>query len=355
MHRQEPLVSRYTRNLLDRAERQHGSQSWQFQSIKRQYFELPHSTGRAAGRRHYEAEMGQSAPLGIERLYRRALVVDLLTACASECVFCIRGLYDNRSLKPGDFGPVVGYIAERSEIREVLVTGGDPFVAPARLGEFLRSLDASCPAVTTVRIGTRVPVQDPSRCEAVASMLSDLRTRQRLEVGLQVNSPFELQDETRAALGAIQQAGAVVYSQNVLLRGVNDSPSILIELYDELRDLAIEPHYLFHAVPMVGTDHLRNSVRRCLQIVSEVSASGYLSGRAKPRFALMTSVGKVIPYQGALEMSGLGNGEILVRTAFQLADRQKWNPGYVLPANASVGPDGRISVRYLDGRDHDDV
>lgn len=352
MHRQKPLVSSYTTTLLKRAESQHGSDSWQFQSISRQYFELPHSAGgRAASRRHYEAEMGRSAPLGIERLYRRAVVVDLLTACASECVFCIRGLYDNRSLKPDDFGPVVDYIASHAEIQEVLVTGGDPFVAPARLGQFLRRLDASCPAVTTVRIGTRMPVQDPRRCEAVAAMLSDLRTRLRLEVGLQVNSPFELQDEARAALGAIQEAGAAIYSQNVLLKGVNDSANILIDLYDALRGLGVEPHYLFHAVPMVGTDHLRTSIRRSLRIIADVSASGYLSGRAKPRFALMTAVGKVTPYHGVLEGLDSRSGEITVHTSFRLADRKTWNPGYVLPTSASVGVDGLISVRYLDGQE----
>lgn len=349
---QQPRVNAYTEELLERAAARHGEDSGAYRGIYNQYFRMPTAQpGIARSTRHYDA-FGE-LPVGVERLYRRVLVVDLLLACASECVFCIRGLYDRHTLNDDDMSAIVAYVAQDPHLTEVLVTGGDPLIAPNKLSALIAKISTSAPNIRVVRIGTRLPVQSPlAFTEETYAPFTEHADRLSFEIGLQVNHPFELQPEAADVLRRLDRCGVRVYSQNVLLRDVNDDVATLVELYDRLRALNVIPHYLFHAVPMVGTDEFRTSVAKGVRLIKEVTASGYLSGMAKPAYTLMTDVGKVTLYEGTLQSR---KGRMLtVRTSYQLGDRLEWNPGYRLPESATVNELGTLDVEYIDGGDSDD-
>ena len=346
---QKPRVHRYTRELLDRAERDHGPNSTAFRGIWNQYFRMPTTMpGIARNERHYDA-LG-NLPLGVERLYRRVAVVDLLTACASECVFCIRGLYEPHTLSESEMDRIAEYLGGDDQLSEVLVTGGDPLIAPAKLAELLARISTSAGNIRSVRIGTRLPVQNPSGVgEQLYDLFREHARRFRFEIALQVNHPFELQEEAIEVLDRLAGCGVRIYSQNVLLKGVNDDLDTLVELYDRLRGLGVIPHYLFHAVPMVGTDNFRTSVRRGLDLARQLTSSGHLSGLGKPMFSVMTDIGKVTLYDGSIMSER--DGIVTFRTAYRLEDRLRWNPGYRLPDSATVNKHDTIDVQYVDGID----
>ncbi|MGV9312351.1 hypothetical protein ACWDR0_09140 [Streptomyces sp. NPDC003691] len=344
---QKPRVHPYMRQLLAKAEELHGTDSGPYRGIHNQYFRMPAQVpGAARSERHYDA-LGD-LPAGLERLYRRVVVIDLLSACSSECVFCIRGLYDPHTRSGSELSAIVDYLAGDPHLTEVLITGGDPLISPRKLGELVDGIAESAPGIQVIRIGTRLPVQNPAAFgESTYDIFRRHADRFAFDIAVQVNHPFELQPEAVDVLRELSRCGVRLYSQNVLLKDVNDDLETLTELYDRLRTLRVIPHYLFHAVPMVGTDDFRTSVARGIDLARQLTANGRISGLGKPMFALMTAVGKVVLYEGSI--LGTEGGELTVRTGYRLDDRQKWNPGYQLPDSATVNARGTLDVRYVDG------
>ncbi|GAA2657443.1 radical SAM protein [Paractinoplanes durhamensis] len=346
---QKPRVRPYIRDLLERAKREHGSGSDAYLGIYNQYFRMPRKEpGIARGTRHYNA-LGD-LPEGLERLYRRVVVIDMLSACSSECVFCIRGLYDPHTLKDGQISQILKYLARDEHLEEVLITGGDPLIATRKLDELVSGIAAAAPNIKVARIGTRLPVQDPlAFSDATYELFRRHSKRFLFEISLQVNHPFELQTEAVEVIQRLSDCGVRVHSQNVILKGVNDNLNTLLDLYDRLRALRVIPHYLFHAVPMVGTDEFRTSVARALELSAQLNDGGFLSGLGKPKFAIMTAVGKVVPAPGSILADR--DGTLTIRTSYRLEDRLRWNPGYVLPESATVNELGTLDVQYVDGED----
>jgi lysine 2,3-aminomutase len=248
---QKARVHPYIRELLNTAEAMHGKDSSEYRGIYNQYFRMPaEELGLARSDRHYNA-LGD-LPAGVERLYRRVAVVDLLTACSSECVFCIRGLYTPHTLSGTEINRVAEYLAEDEYLTEVLITGGDPLVAPGKLDEVVSGIAVSASNINVIRIGTRLPVQNPLTFDAdLYEIFRRYAERFLFELSIQVNHPFELQPQAVEVINRLIACGARIYSQNVLLKGVNDDIDTLADLYDKLRSLRVIPHYLFHAVPIV--------------------------------------------------------------------------------------------------------
>ncbi|MFI1104561.1 hypothetical protein [Streptomyces melanogenes] len=348
---QKPRVHKYTRELLERAEREHGEDSGPYRGIYNQYFRMP-STLPSIGQstRHFDALMHDDFPEGLERLYRRVVVIDMLSACASECVFCVRGLYNPHTLGKDQMTAIGEYLKKDAYLREILITGGDPLISPRKLDQLLTTVAEYAPNITTVRMGSRLPVQNPTAFTAdTYAVFEKFADRFHFDISLQINHWYELQPEAVDVLQKLQSHGARLYSQNVLLKGVNDDIETLIELYDRQRTLRFIPHYLFHAVPMVGTDEFRTSVHRGLELARELSTSGFLSGLAKPKYTVMTDIGKVTLYDGTI-LSKNGH-ELTLRTSYRLEDRVRWNPGYQLPASATPNDHGTLDVVYIDGED----
>jgi lysine 2,3-aminomutase len=286
----------------------------------------------------------------LERLYRRCLVIEPTLACIAHCRYCLRSMYPRHTLSEKELVEVARYCggaANRDVLSEVLITGGDPLTIPRRVETLLDALIEHAPNVRVVRLATRVPTQDPGRIDDDTLRLFDGRPSLRFELATQINHPVEFFPESVAALHRVADLGVRIYAQNVLLKGVNDELSTLIELYDLMRQHGIEAHYLFHAVPLIGTHHLRTSLSRGFELASGLSSCGFVSGRAKPMFAAMTDIGKITLYEGCI-VDRRGQ-EVLLQSHYRLAERVTWNPSWQLPANAEVDQEGRLRVWYLEG------
>ena len=314
---------------------------------------------KAERRRHYEAELlsnTEGAYLkGVERLYRRVALIDITTACVAHCRYCLRRLYPGFTLTPDEISEAARFFGDnenRDDLREILITGGDPLLVPDLLEIAIDAIGEFAPNIEAVRIGSRLPVQQPNAVtERVLHALRS-RTRPRIELATQVNHPAELARESTEAYMAITDAGVRIYNQQVLLRGVNDDLATLVELYDNLRSLRIEAHYMFHCVPVRGVSHLRTSIAEGLTLIRKLSSSGWISGRAKPMYTAMTDIGKVTLYEGTI-VSKRGD-MVLLQTEYLEADRRRWNPSWTCPDSVGVDPQGRLTVWYQDAETHNE-
>lgn len=136
-----------------------------------------------------------------------------------------------------------------------------------------------------------------------------------------------------------------------MLKGVNDDLVTLVDLYSLLREHDIEAHYLFHAIPLRGMDHHRTSVARGLKLANQLSACGEFSGRAKPRYAVLSDIGKIVLYHDTIQDTRPADNALLLRSGFRLEDRQRWNPSWTPGDDVSVDSDGFLMTWYIDGSD----
>lgn len=171
-----------------------------------------------------------------------------------------------------------------------------------------------------------------------------------LEVSTQINSAVELDSpEVQYAFKRVRDLGIPVYSQNVFLKGVNDTPEQLIALYHAMRMNGIEAHYLFHCIPMRGIHHMRPSVDRMIYCYEQLVNAGHITGRCKPILAIMSQIGKITltPYN----YKKLDNGYVQLRSSYKYEDRIAYNPDWKLPDDAFVNEEGYLCINYLDGED----
>ena len=175
------------------------------------------------------------------------------------------------------------YIRQHDEIWEVILTGGDPLIlSPRRLEEIMREL-ATIDHVKIVRFHTRVPVVEPRKIDAalIAALKASGKT---VYVALHANHPRELTDEARAACARLVDAGIVMISQSVLLKGVNDDPAVLADLMKRFVENRIKPYYLHHPDLAPGTSHFRLSIEEGQKIVAALR--GRISGLCQPAYIL---------------------------------------------------------------------
>jgi lysine 2,3-aminomutase len=224
---------------------------------------------------------------GIVHRYRDRVLLKPTHTCAVYCRFCFRremvGPEGLSNLTPAQLDAAFAYIARHTEIWEVIVTGGDPFVlSPRRLANLMDRLNA-IEHVKIVRFHTRVPAVDP---EAVTDALVAAlrRSTKTVYVALHANHVRELTPAARAACARIIDAGIPMLSQTVLLRGVNDDPAVLADLMRALVETRIRPYYLHHGDHAPGTAHLRTTLAEGQQIMKALR--GTVSGLAQPTYVL---------------------------------------------------------------------
>jgi lysine 2,3-aminomutase len=236
--------------------------------------------------------------------------------CASYCRYCTRSrLVSNASgydFHP-EFDRQIAYIAAHPEIRDVLLSGGDPLLlSDAKLEHMLRRLRA-IPHVEFLRLGTRIPIFLPQRI--TPALCAMLKLFHPLFISVHVNHPRELTTEARDALGRLADAGIPLGNQSVLLQHVNADAAVMTALVQKLLLCRVKPYYLYQCDLIAGSAHLRASVNQGLEIVEKLR--GYTTGYAVPTF--------VIDAPG-------GGGKVPI------------NPEYILCRNA-----GRVLIRNFKG------
>ncbi len=222
-------------------------------------------------------------PRLVHRYPDRALLVTG-NLCAMHCRHCMRKRDWGRALlplTPEELSQVVSYLRRNPQVREVLISGGDPLMLPE---ENLRRIVGALSAVESVeilRFGSRVPCVLPQRI--TPRLAAILASGKPAWLACHFNHPRELTREVQAACDILNRAGVSMVNQSVLLKGVNDEAETLGKLFTSLLRYHIKPYYLFHGDPIQGAMHFRTGLEKGLQIMDQLR--GRISGLALPAFA----------------------------------------------------------------------
>jgi len=336
-----------------------GENSEEYRALMLQYVrqEVEDQEENESNKRHWEADLvveDNQVP-GAERLYNKTAVLEPTMVCAAHCRYCLRANYEIFTLDEEELIKIARFCGSGDvgqTVNEVLVTGGDPLVLPNRLNFLIEKLIEYAPNIRIMRIASRLPLHNPLRIDNnVYEIFRKHKDKVRIELATQINHPVDLFQETIEVFKNFRDMGIPIYSQNVLLKGVNDNIDTLTSLYLALRDIGIEAHYLFHCVPMRGMHHFRTTVAKGLRLAKELTNGGLISGRAKPMYALMTDIGKITLYDGTILEKDEKRNMILVQSAYTYESRIKNNPGWKLPGTAEIDKNGYLRMWYLDGTD----
>jgi lysine 2,3-aminomutase len=222
---------------------------------------------------------------GLVHRYPDRVLFLVTNFCATYCRYCTRarlvGHTGEYHFNPAQYQQALDYIASHREIRDVLLSGGDPLtMRDERLDGLLGRLRA-IPHVEFVRIGSKVPAVLPQR---ITPALVAMLRRHRVWLSIHFMHPAELTPEVETACDRIADGGIPSGSQTVLIRGVNDDTETLRQLMHGLLRLRVRPYYLYQCDPISGSEHLRTPVERGLQIVAGLQ--GHTTGYAVPSFVV---------------------------------------------------------------------
>ena len=223
---------------------------------------------------------------GLVHRYPDRVLIKLVAVCAVYCRFCVRREQvgpGSGSLSAADFATAVDYVRAHQGIWEVILTGGDPLMlSPRRIAGVTKAL-AAIDHVKVLRWHTRLPVAAPEQVsKAVARAL--MAGGKTTVVAVHANHPRELTESARSACRRLAAEGAMLVSQSVLLKGVNDDTETLIDLMRAFVEARVKPYYLHHGDLAPGTTHWRVSVARGQELMRVLRAR--LSGLATPTYML---------------------------------------------------------------------
>ncbi len=230
-----------------------------------------------------EEDTDSPVPHLVHRYPDRVLLM-VTNQCPIYCRFCTRKRLVGKPgfLKNGELDQAVAYLREHTEVRDVILSGGDPLLLPDNLIERILKALRSIPHLELIRFGTRVPGTLPQR---ITPELCEIVKRYHpIYMNLHFNHPDELTSEVKEACGRLADAGIPLGAQTVLLKGVNDDPEIMKRLMHQLLLARIKPYYLYMADLTKGTNHFRTTVETGLRIIQALQ--GHTSGMAVPHFVI---------------------------------------------------------------------
>ena len=237
-------------------------------------------------------EVGHSPVKNLVHNYRDRVAFCVTSECAIYCRYCLR----KRMVGDADFmmrkdelREAIAYIAVNENIRDVLLTGGDPLVfSDSNLDWLLGELRAIS-HVEIIRLGSRLPVVNPFRI--TDGLIEVLRKYQPIWLNTHFNHPKELTLEAKTACQRLVDSGVPLGNQSVLLWGINDDIHTLQALCEGLVEMRVRPYYIYQAQLIGGTAHLRTSIEAGMSLMKALR--GHTSGFAVPTYVLDTPDGKV--------------------------------------------------------------
>jgi lysine 2,3-aminomutase len=225
-------------------------------------------------------EEAHSPVPGLVHTYPDKVLLFATLDCAVYCRYCTRSrLVGSKNWKLSD--EVFGTLEKLTDVRDVLISGGDPLtLSDADLDDLLSKV-RKIKHIRTIRIGSKVPAVLPSR---ITPALAMILAKHRVWLQLHFIHPAELTAEMTRACDTLAEAGVPMVSQTVLLKGINDDTDTLAELFYGLLERRVKPYYLFQCDPVLGSSSFRTPVEKGLQIIRELQ--GRISGLAMPTFAI---------------------------------------------------------------------
>jgi len=231
------------------------------------------------------AEDAHSPVPGLVHRYPDRVLMLVTTQCASYCRYCTRSRIvgdPSATFSQRDFDAQVDYIERTPQIRDVLLSGGDPLTLNPRLLDRLLSRLRQIPHIEILRIGCRVPVFLPQRInEEFAEMV---KKHHPLWINIHVNHPNEITPELARACDRMADAGVPLGNQSVLLAGINDSVHIQRQLVQELVQMRVRPYYLYQCDMVEGAGHFRTTVNKGIEIIEGLR--GHTTGFAVPQYII---------------------------------------------------------------------
>jgi lysine 2,3-aminomutase len=204
--------------------------------------------------------------------------------CASYCRFCTRRrkVGDPEKIPLNQYDSAFAYLRAHSEIRDVILSGGDPMMLSDRRLEYIFQTLRAIPHIEIIRIGSRITSHLPERitpefCEMV-------QRYHPVFMNTHFNHPDELTPASVAALDRLSRAGVPLGCQTVLLKGVNDDPVVMTELMHRLLKARVRPYYIYMCDPVAGGEHFRTTIQKGLEIIQALR--GWTSGLAVPHLVI---------------------------------------------------------------------
>ena len=229
-------------------------------------------------------EEGDSPVPGITHRYPDRVLFLVNHQCPIYCRFCTRkrkvsqpGWWNRETLRQG-----IEYIGSQPQIRDIIVSGGDPMMLPDHMIDWILGELRAIPHVEIIRIGSRVPCALPQR--VTPELCEIIKKYHPVYVNTHFNHPREVTAEAAKACGMLADAGVPVGCQTVLLDGVNDDPAVMKELMQKLVRSRVRPYYIYQADLTRGTNYFRTRVEKGLEIIKALR--GWTSGLAVPQFVI---------------------------------------------------------------------
>ena len=229
-------------------------------------------------------EDGDSPVPNITHRYPDRALFLVSPVCATYCRFCTRRrkVGDPEKISLKQYESAFQYLAEHTEIRDVILSGGDPMMLSDSRLEYIFQRLRAIPHIEIIRLGSRITSHLPERitpefCEMV-------KKYHPIYMNTHFDHPSELTPASVAALGRLADAGVPLGCQTVLLRGVNDDPAVMKELMQKLLRARVRPYYIYMADQVAGGEHFRTTVQKGLEIIKALR--GWTSGLAVPHFCI---------------------------------------------------------------------
>lgn len=220
---------------------------------------------------------------GLTHRYPDRVLFLVTDQCSMYCRHCTRRRMageTDRALRQDQIDEMIAYVRDTKGVRDVLLSGGDPWTLSDSRLEYIVAKLSEIPHVEIVRHGTNIPVVLPQRI--TDGLLEMLKKYQPVWVNTHFNHPKEITTESKRALAKLADAGFVLGNQSVLLKGVNDCPYVMKELVQRLVENRVRPYYLYQCDLSQGISHFRTSVGRGIDIIEHLR--GHTSGFAVPQF-----------------------------------------------------------------------
>ncbi len=233
-------------------------------------------------------------PDSIARQYHDRVAFTVVQVCGIYCRHCFRKeLVVNQDLELNfDVEEGLAWIAEHPEVRDVLITGGDPLLLSDEKLEYLITKLREMPHIEMIRIGSRLPIVLPHRItEGLKKAIGGFH-KVPVWINTQCNHPKEITEKTAKAVYELMSCGINVGNQAVLLKGINDNVDTFRELHQKLLRTRIRPYYVFYCEPAPGIDHFRTTVEKGAELIRD-ALRGHTTGLAQPMYVLATNIGKI--------------------------------------------------------------
>ena len=228
---------------------------------------------------------------GLIYKYPKRVLIELNNICPIYCEFCTRKrktfLEKKWQLNKKELKNILIFLEKNKEIREVVISGGDPLMSPKELIFLLKNLE-KLRNIKIIRIHTRMPITTPKKIDHnIFDFLNDFK--KVVYLSIHCNSVKEISSDGIKILEKFKRVGVILYSQTVFLKGINDSVEKLEELFEKLLELGVRPYYIYRCDQIIGAEKFTVPLEKEKEIMTELQKR--ISGLACPTYVIDTPMG----------------------------------------------------------------